>query len=184
MAGLGHRCIPADAAGAAAVAAASEPAFRRCGEIASDDPTDRAGAASGGPTATSSGAWAVGSTGPADLVLRPTEEQGEVEGAGVGERGAGVPLVPFGGGSSVVGGVEPRGLDAPVGLDLGAARRAGRGGRGSRVRSGCGAGTLGPAAEAALKPHGLTLRFYPQSFERSSVGGWVATRAPATSPPG
>ena len=39
------------------------------------------------------------------------------------------------------------------------------------------AGTFGPAAEEALKPHGLTLRFYPQSFERSTVGGWVATRA-------
>src|SRR5213076_567077 len=38
-------------------------------------------------------------------------------------------------------------------------------------------GTLGPDAEEALKPHGLTLRFYPQSFERSTVGGWVATRA-------
>jgi alkyldihydroxyacetonephosphate synthase len=39
------------------------------------------------------------------------------------------------------------------------------------------AGTFGPTAEAALKPYGLTLRFYPQSFERSTVGGWVATRA-------
>ena len=54
------------------------------------------------------------------------------------------------------------------------ARRAGRGRQGRRGPSGCGAGTLGPAAEAALKPHGLTLRFYPQSFERSSIGGWVA----------
>jgi alkyldihydroxyacetonephosphate synthase len=39
------------------------------------------------------------------------------------------------------------------------------------------AGTLGPAVEEALKPHGLTLRFYPQSFERSTVGGGVAPRA-------
>jgi alkyldihydroxyacetonephosphate synthase len=31
--------------------------------------------------------------------------------------------------------------------------------------------------EEQLKPHGLTARFYPQSFERSTVGGWVATRA-------
>jgi alkyldihydroxyacetonephosphate synthase len=36
---------------------------------------------------------------------------------------------------------------------------------------------LGPAIEAALKPHGLTLRHYPQSFEFSTLGGWIATRA-------
>jgi alkyldihydroxyacetonephosphate synthase len=84
--------------------------------------------------------------------------------------------VPFGGGSSVVGGVEPRGLERAVSLDL--SRLEGlvevdSTSRAVRLR----AGTFGPAAEAALKPHGLTLRFYPQSFERSTVGGWVATRA-------
>ena len=36
---------------------------------------------------------------------------------------------------------------------------------------------LGPALEAALKPHGLTLRHFPQSFEFSTVGGWIATRS-------
>ena len=36
-----------------------------------------------------------------------------------------------------------------------------------------GAGTLGPALEAALEPHGLTLGHYPQSFEGSTIGGWV-----------
>jgi alkyldihydroxyacetonephosphate synthase len=45
--------------------------------------------------------------------------------------------------------------------------------RAARVR----AGTPGPALEEQLKQHGLTARFYPQSFERSTVGGWVATRA-------
>ena len=110
-----------------------------------------------------------------DLVLRPADEQGVVDVldwcASVG-----APVVPFGGGSSVVGGVEPRGLDAAVSLDL--SRLAGlvevdATSRAVRLR----AGTFGPAAEEALKPHGLTLRFYPQSFERSTVGGWVATRA-------
>ena len=38
------------------------------------------------------------------------------------------------------------------------------------------AGMYGPALEAALRPHGLTLRHYPQSFEFSTAGGWVATR--------
>src|SRR5437764_11660893 len=39
------------------------------------------------------------------------------------------------------------------------------------------AGVLGPALEAQLKPHGLTLRHFPQSFEVSSLGGWIATRS-------
>ena len=39
------------------------------------------------------------------------------------------------------------------------------------------AGIYGPALEAALKPYGLSPRFYPQSFEFSTLGGWIATRA-------
>jgi alkyldihydroxyacetonephosphate synthase len=75
-----------------------------------------------------------------------------------------------------VGGVAPRDLDRPVSLDL--SRLSGllevdEVSRAVRVA----AGTFGPAVETALKPHGLTLRFYPQSFERSTVGGWIATRA-------
>ena len=110
-----------------------------------------------------------------DLVLRPRDEA-DVAAVLDWASEAGAPLVPFGGGTSVVGGVEPVGLDAPVSLDLqrltglvevDAASRA------VQLR----AGTLGPDAERALRPHGLTLRFYPQSFERSTVGGWVATRA-------
>jgi alkyldihydroxyacetonephosphate synthase len=38
-------------------------------------------------------------------------------------------------------------------------------------------GVLGPALEEALRPHGLTLRHFPQSFEFSTLGGWIATRA-------
>lgn len=45
--------------------------------------------------------------------------------------------------------------------------------RAIRVQS----GACGPQLEAALKPHGFTLRHFPQSFEFSTVGGWVATRA-------
>ena len=110
-----------------------------------------------------------------DLVLRPREEQDVVDLLDwAGETGT--PVVPFGGGTSVVGGTEPVGLEAAVSLDL--QRLAGvvevdPVSRAVRVR----AGTLGPALEEELKVHGLTLRFYPQSFERSSVGGWVATRA-------
>ena len=39
------------------------------------------------------------------------------------------------------------------------------------------AGATGPELEAALRPHGFSLRFYPQSFEASTLGGWIATRA-------
>ena len=38
-------------------------------------------------------------------------------------------------------------------------------------------GVLGPALEDQLRPHGLTLRHFPQSFEFSSLGGWIATRS-------
>ena len=37
-------------------------------------------------------------------------------------------------------------------------------------------GTLGPLLESQLKPHGFTMRHFPQSFEYSTVGGWIATR--------
>jgi alkyldihydroxyacetonephosphate synthase len=90
-----------------------------------------------------------------------------------------VALVPFGGGSSVVGGVEPtqssryRGV---VTLDLKHFNRllsVDSVSRTARVQ----AGIFGPALEEALKPHGLSPRFYPQSFEFSTLGGWIATRA-------
>jgi alkyldihydroxyacetonephosphate synthase len=115
---------------------------------------------------------------PPDLVLRPGDEAQVAEVLDwCGE--AGVAVVPFGGGTSVVGGVEPDVGDAwpaVVSLDLG--RLSGLVeldpvARAARVR----AGTLGPALEDELRPHGLSLRFFPQSFQRSTVGGWLATRA-------
>jgi alkyldihydroxyacetonephosphate synthase len=115
---------------------------------------------------------------PPDLVLRP-RDQAEVTAVLDWCAGAGVALVPFGGGTSVVGGVEPdvgQGWAGAVSLDLG--RLAGVAevdpvARAARVL----AGTQGPALEDGLRPHGLTLRFFPQSFQRSTVGGWLATRA-------
>jgi alkyldihydroxyacetonephosphate synthase len=112
---------------------------------------------------------------PPDLVLRPRSEQDVVDVLDWAT-GSDVPVVAFGGGTSVVGGVEPRGLPRAVSLDL--SRLSGllevdETSRAVRL----GAGTRGPDAEDALRPLELTLRFYPQSFERSTVGGWVATRA-------
>lgn len=112
---------------------------------------------------------------PPDVVVRPRTEQDVVDVLDWATT-TGTPVVPFGGGTSVVGGVEPRGLPPAVSLDLGGLSGLLEVDAASRTAR-LAAGTTGPAAEAALKAHGLTLRFYPQSFERSTVGGWVATRA-------
>jgi alkyldihydroxyacetonephosphate synthase len=115
---------------------------------------------------------------PPDLVLRPRTEA-EVTAVLDWCGDAGVAVVPFGGGTSVVGGVEPAvgdGFAGVVSLDLEALAGVAELDRVSRAALAL-AGTTGPALEAALKAHGLTLRFYPQSFERSTVGGWLATRA-------
>ncbi len=86
-------------------------------------------------------------------------------------------VIPWGGGTSVTGGVNARpGARPLVTVDLG---RLG-GLRALDVESGLatfGPGTAGPEVEAALAPHGLTLGHFPQSWELSTVGGWVATRA-------
>src|SRR6202007_896725 len=92
---------------------------------------------------------------------------------------AGVAAIPFGGGSSVVGGVEPDvgdGYRGVVSVDLRHLAGGLEGDDTSRAAR-IAAGTLGPALEAQLKPHGLTLRHFPQSFEWSTLGGWIATRS-------
>ena len=84
-----------------------------------------------------------------------------------------------GGGSSVVGGVEPAvgdGFAGTISLDLKGLDRVlevDRASRAARIQG----GILGPALETVLKPHDLTLRHFPQSFECSTLGGWIATRS-------
>jgi alkyldihydroxyacetonephosphate synthase len=89
----------------------------------------------------------------------------------------GVAVVPFGGGTSVVGGVEP--LRGPhtrlVSLDL--ARLQGVEVDKRSLTARLGAGLRGPEAEAALAQHGLVLGHYPQSFEYATIGGFAATRS-------
>jgi alkyldihydroxyacetonephosphate synthase len=89
----------------------------------------------------------------------------------------GVAIVPFGGGTSVVGGVEPlRGShDRLISLDLGALRDVEIDPRSLTAR--LGAGLRGPEAEAALGREGLTLGHFPQSFEYATIGGFAATRS-------
>jgi alkyldihydroxyacetonephosphate synthase len=89
----------------------------------------------------------------------------------------GVAVVPFGGGTSVVGGVEPlRGAhDRLVSLDLSRLRDVEVDARSLTAR--LGAGLRGPEAEAELAKHGVVLGHYPQSFEYATVGGFAATRS-------
>jgi alkyldihydroxyacetonephosphate synthase len=90
-----------------------------------------------------------------------------------------VVVIPFGGGTSVVGGIERPGGGSwrgAVSLDLRALDRVveiDATSRAARIQ----AGATGPGLEEQLGARGLTLRHYPQSFEHSTLGGWIATRA-------
>src|SRR5690349_13818001 len=117
-----------------------------------------------------------GDVGPLpDVVVRPRDDD-EVAAVLAWCSDEQVAVVPYGGGSSVVGGVEPR-FDGPaVTLDLGRLDRVlevDATSRAARVQG----GVLGPGLEDQLRPHGLTLRHFPQSFEFSTLGGWLATRS-------
>jgi alkyldihydroxyacetonephosphate synthase len=114
---------------------------------------------------------------PPDVVLHPRDER-DVEAALEWAAGANVAVVPYGGGTSVVGGVEcPAGrFDGVATLDLTALDRVlevDETSRAARIQ----AGASGPVLEEQLGSHGLTMRFYPQSFELATLGGWIATRA-------
>jgi alkyldihydroxyacetonephosphate synthase len=115
---------------------------------------------------------------PPDFVAYPREES-DVERVLEWCAAEGVAVVPYGGGTSVVGGVEPRVGSAYAGavsLDLSALDRVlevDEVSRAARIQ----AGASGPGLEAQLAERGLTLRHFPQSFELSTLGGWIATRA-------
>jgi alkyldihydroxyacetonephosphate synthase len=115
---------------------------------------------------------------PPDLVAYPRDEP-EVEAVLAFCEQQGAAAIPYGGGTSVVGGVEPRvgdGYAGSVSIDLGRLDRVlevdGES-RAARIQ----AGAAGPVLEDQLREHGLTLRHFPQSFEFSTLGGWIATRA-------
>jgi len=113
-----------------------------------------------------------------DLVAHPRDET-EVEAVLAWAAGANVAVIPYGGGTSVVGGVEPRvpgHFDGALSLDIGALDHVLEVDAVSRAAR-IGAGASGPRLEEHLGEHGLTMRFYPQSFELSTLGGWIATRA-------
>jgi alkyldihydroxyacetonephosphate synthase len=118
-------------------------------------------------------------TRPPDFVAFPRDEE-DVVALLDWCAGANVAAVPYGGGSSVVGGVEA-GLvgDSYAGVVTVDLTRLDRVvevdevSRAARIQG----GALGPRLEEQLRPHGYTLRHFPQSFEFSTLGGWLATRS-------
>jgi alkyldihydroxyacetonephosphate synthase len=112
-----------------------------------------------------------------DAVARPSSSE-EVRELLALAAARGTHVVPYGGGTSVVGGIGGRRRGSQPVLTIALERLAGL--RTLDERSGLatfGAGTIGPDLESALAPHGLTLGHFPQSFEQSTLGGWVATRS-------
>ena len=93
--------------------------------------------------------------------------------------GVNAAVIPFGGGTSVTGGVEPvvgNKFDAVITVDttmLNKVLEIDDTSRCARIQ----AGAIGPDLEAQLKPHGYSLRHYPQSLQHSTLGGWIATRS-------
>lgn len=86
-------------------------------------------------------------------------------------------IIPYGGGTSVVGHINPLASDAPVlTIDLSHINRLIELDETSYLAT-FGAGVCGPHLEQQLNARGYTLGHYPQSFELSTLGGWIATRS-------
>jgi len=121
--------------------------------------------------------WKGAPSGVPDVVVYPTSES-QIERLFSESAQWSFVVVPYGGATSVVGGVESHTKDAKpvVCLDFKLMNKIlevdGRSVL-AKVQPGC----LGPELEKALNATGLTLGHFPQSFEYSSVGGWVATRS-------
>lgn len=114
---------------------------------------------------------------PPDLVALPRSESDIIDLLDWCSR-EDIVAIPYGGGSSVVGGIEPpsREYRPVVSIDLQRLDRVleiDRVSRAARIQ----AGIYGPALEDQLRPHGYSLRHFPQSFEFSTLGGWIATRS-------
>jgi alkyldihydroxyacetonephosphate synthase len=106
------------------------------------------------------------------------EREADVEAVLAWATAENVAVVPFGGGTSVVGGVEcdGDGYAGVVSLDLRGLNEVlavDTTSRAARIQG----GATGPEIQAQLADHDLQLRHYPQSYEFSTFGGWVATRA-------
>ncbi|MCT2294516.1 FAD-binding oxidoreductase [Janibacter hoylei] len=148
---------------------------RALAAICSDDPSDRAGHAHGKAFRDVVRNLRGDLTHVPDWVARPHTEADVIALLDWCAESR-VAVVPYGGGSSVVGGVENRTDGPSVTVDLGRLDRVAEVDRTSRAARIQG-GVYGPHLENQLRLHGLTLRHFPQSFQFSTLGGWLATRA-------
>jgi alkyldihydroxyacetonephosphate synthase len=112
---------------------------------------------------------------PPDAVVYPADP-GQVASLLAWAADREIAVIPFGGGSSITGGVEPLpGDQISITLDLARLNRllsVDAASRSVRVQ----AGILGPALESELGVTGFTLGHFPESFGFSTLGGWIATR--------
>jgi alkyldihydroxyacetonephosphate synthase len=149
---------------------------RHLAPLASDDPVDRLRHGHGAAFRELVRALHGDVPTPPDLVVRPRDAADVARVLDwCGE--AGVAVVPWGGGTSVVGGVTPpedvgpvvcldlEQLDRVLDVDATSEQALVQG------------GATGPTIERHLAAHGLTFRHFPQSWEFSTLGGWVVTRA-------
>ncbi|HKI99346.1 MAG TPA: FAD-binding oxidoreductase [bacterium] len=146
--------------------------------ICTADPEERAGHTYGKSFQDVVRAYARDFSPAPDLVVLP-ENEAQVSALLDWCGSANIAAIPYGGGSSVVRGTEADVGDRYAGavsidmrrfdavLEVDATSRA------AHIQ----AGIYGPALEEQLRPHGLTLRHFPQSFEFSTLGGWIATRS-------
>jgi len=112
-----------------------------------------------------------------DVVVYPDDEA-EVQKIVDAAIAADAVLIPFGGGSNIAGSLEPRESEkrAIVSLDLGRLNKVldiDDAAQTARIQ----AGALGPDLEAQLQAKGYTIGHFPDSFNHSTIGGWVATRS-------
>ena len=112
---------------------------------------------------------------PTDVVVTPGTEEHVLEVLKLARR-HGLAVIPFGGGTSVVGGVEPAAGRTSITLDLADLSRPLAIDQHSATAT-VQAGIMGPDLERFLNPSGFTLGHFPQSFVYSTVGGWIATRS-------
>ena len=111
-----------------------------------------------------------------DGVAYPTSDE-DVRGLLAYTRQAGVKVIPYGGGTSVVGHINPLPGDAPIlTMDLSRLNRLLNLDETSHLAT-FEAGVVGPEIESQLNARGYTLGHFPQSFELSTLGGWIVTRS-------
>ncbi len=88
-----------------------------------------------------------------------------------------IELIPYGGGTSVAGHINPKQSQRPIlTVDMSRMNQLLHLDENSQIAT-FGAGTPGPMVEAQLLARGYTLGHFPQSFELSTIGGWVASRS-------